>query len=486
MAVVIALPLTVSTMDMRVAHATAFTFPAKGELDCNGYSQIQEPLMPYMVCPDFVGYDGGPGEDNGHYVGHDEPSIQFFSNSPGSGNNVKWQIKLPKEHPLPAIQTIENQDSFWFSMVLCDPNSYPQNSCTPDSDKNPPARFAGDPTTAGSAILELLFIPPGSAHPTLHCDLTRWCAVLLTASKECTTTFCNPNCNEPINFAFIQMDGVPTGPPGPASSTLATFTPNAQTLRMNQGDIVEMTIHDTPDGLLNRVEDKTTRQSGFMVASAANGFQSLDVNTCAPTNFSFHPEFSTAKFGNFLPWGPAQLNIGFASEIGHFTPGINGDNDGDDAPCFSGPVVAGCYDFPFDKDFDGTSYLPDWPDGTTNTPTPLQIRSALGNGIGPVSSPKGKNDYDHPYGTFIFDTAVLASELVVGICCSIPPSGATFYPFYAQSNFDGHCTLTIGNDIRGATVNDFGRDAQYGTQNPAWSIVEASSGIQPNLCIPHA
>jgi len=77
MAVVIALPLAVSTMDMRVAHATAFTFLAKGELDCNGYSKIQKPLLPYMVCPDFAGFNGEPGEDNGHYVGHDEPTVQF-------------------------------------------------------------------------------------------------------------------------------------------------------------------------------------------------------------------------------------------------------------------------------------------------------------------------------------------------------------------------------------------------------------------------
>lgn len=139
-----------------------------------------------------------------------------------------------------------------------------------------------------------------------------------------------------------------------------------------------------------------------------------------------------------------------------------------------------------DADFDGTSYLPDWPDGTQNTSTTLQIRSVLGNGIGPISSPTGKSDYQHPYPAFFFDTAVLAQEFRSGICCSLPPSGAAFYPFYSQSNFGAHCTLTLGNDIRGATVNDFGRDSQYGTQNFAWFFLEASGGIQPNPCIPHA
>lgn len=176
MAVVIALPVAVSTSHVRVAHAAAFTFPAKGDLDCNGYSTIQKPLMPYKVCPDFAGYNGEPAEDNGHYVGHDEPSVQFLSSAPGSGNNVKWLIVLPKEHPLPAIQAFENQYAFWFGMVLCDPNSFPQHPCIPDSDKNPSPRFAFDSTTAGSAFLELLLLPPGSALPGFSCDLTRWCA----------------------------------------------------------------------------------------------------------------------------------------------------------------------------------------------------------------------------------------------------------------------------------------------------------------------
>ena len=92
------------------------------------------------------------------------------------------------------------------------------------------------------------------------------------------------------------------------------------------------------------VEDLTTNQTGFMVASAANGFQNTDPNTCATTNFSFHPEYDTAKFDNFVPWAALQVNINFAMEIGHFTPGANGDGDADDAPCFPGPTLAGCLD----------------------------------------------------------------------------------------------------------------------------------------------
>ena len=56
---------------------------------------------------------------------------------------------------------------------------------------------------------------------------------------------------------------------------------------MNQGDRIRVTIKDTSAGLLTMVEDLTTHQTAFMVASAANGFQNTDPNTCATTNFSF-------------------------------------------------------------------------------------------------------------------------------------------------------------------------------------------------------
>jgi len=206
-------------------------FAATGNLDCNGYSAIQKPLRASDVCTDLRGFNGERGQDNGHYVGHDEPSVQFVSSAQGSGNNTKWEITLPNERPLPATKTFENQIAFWFSMALCDPRSFPQNPCIPNSDKNNGTSLT---QSAGSAFLEMQFYPPGFFPfiTQISCDKTHWCASLHINSLECTANFafCNPNCTEPTNFAFIQMDGVPTGPPGPASATNASFTPNAQTL----------------------------------------------------------------------------------------------------------------------------------------------------------------------------------------------------------------------------------------------------------------
>src|SRR5437868_15548924 len=103
----------------------------------------------------------------------------------------------------------------------------------------------------------------------------------------------NPNCTETTNYDFNQKNGIPTGPPGFASLTEASFTPNDQTLLMNQGDHLRVTIMNVPGnfsgGVMTRIDDLTTGQSGFMIASAKNGYQSANRNTCAPRNFSFHP-----------------------------------------------------------------------------------------------------------------------------------------------------------------------------------------------------
>src|SRR5580692_7392101 len=61
------------------------------------------------------------------YIGHDEPATLFYSNTPGSGNNVTYQMTLPKDPPtLPRNNGSGGTDSFqlhptfWLGMVMCD------------------------------------------------------------------------------------------------------------------------------------------------------------------------------------------------------------------------------------------------------------------------------------------------------------------------------------------------------------------------------
>src|SRR5260221_3403117 len=139
----------------------------------------------------------------------------------------------------------------------------------------------------GGAFMELQFHLPGEAPfaDGISCDHAHWCAALTIDSLECTLNFatCNPYRIEPVNFGFIQTNGVPTGPPGPRLSDLARFTPNASTLLMNPGDKITVHMFDATlsgggHALEAVIRDATTRKTGFMQAPATNGFMNTSVN----------------------------------------------------------------------------------------------------------------------------------------------------------------------------------------------------------------
>ena len=525
-------------------------------MDCNGHSPKYHEVRQDMVggCTDPRGTWNGRFEDNGTYVGHDEPSIKFISSAPGSGNNMTYVNRLgvdPKGKPTvsPNGKTVSDYAELspapWFGLPICDPGSYPQNPCKPDSDSNSGA--ISNPNAAGSAFLELQFYPPGY-QPFVDapsCNSTHWCAALTIDSLESEFNFANINtaCEEPVNFAFLQRNGVPAGPPSPQLADVSTFTPNHETLMMNQGDTVATTLRDTPQGLLAKVSDLTTHQTGYVVASGKNGFMNTNYKTCAGTPFNFHPEYNTAKQQNQVPWAALEGGVLMQQEIGHFETcssvthsypytasysdgqtfsdpktaqtcvgGTEGAGKVGEGPCnastgvchnattqggtacpsnnfasgnlceFSdmtcapaGPrpinvngaaetvswPIAGCQDNFFqngDLDFDGTSYIKDWPDGSANHPTSFAY-------IGPFSHGKS-------YPKIQFETDVAGSEancnVTTGAGCTAPPTGAKFYPFWTLGN-GGRlgCVWHFGNVIAGQTARTFGKDAQYGTANIA-------------------
>ena len=48
------------------------------------------------LCPDTV----YPLSYEGRYIGHDEPSLLFYSSIPGSGNHVQYTLRLPTDPPI--------------------------------------------------------------------------------------------------------------------------------------------------------------------------------------------------------------------------------------------------------------------------------------------------------------------------------------------------------------------------------------------------
>jgi hypothetical protein len=475
--------------------AMAQTSAVGGGLDCNGWSPISKNIRSMMTCADPHGGSDKRFYDNGWYIGHDEPDVQFYSNSPGSANNMVYRITLPGRDPVPtqsgsSVAWFELTPAMWFSLALCDPNSYPQNPCIPDSDKN---TGIGVPTDAGVAVLELQLYPPGwpPFATQVSCDLTHWCAALTIDSLECTYGFatCNTNCEEPVNFAYLQDNGIPTGPPAPGQQTAASFNPNTHTLLMNPGDQLVVYIQDTRDGLLTYIEDSTSGAHGYMVAGARSGFANTDLATCNTTPFNFHPEFSTAKPQNVATWGALQGNVNFAVETGHFEfP----DGDADDSECSSGPTIAGCVDSSSggDLDFEGPPYRADWPNGSKRHPRPVLLGAFNGMGVGPMSFKDNDHAVGYPYIQFKTDVALSDSgcNATNGQGCVVPPNGAAFYPFFTQVAGDGAgnqgCLFAFGNDLPN-TVNDFGKDAQYGAFTTTNTVVYGNAGpVMRNPCTP--
>jgi hypothetical protein len=503
-----------------------------GMLDCNGLSPIQATVHPTAACADPRGADAGRAEDNNHYIGHDEPSVRFISNAPGSGNDVTFVERLGADPAhLPTVSSPGNDYTHyfeltvapWFSLDVCDPNSTPMRPCTPNSDSNAPNPNVPG-SGAGAAFVELQFYAPGSAPlaDNISCDNSHWCSALNIDSLECSPdgSTCNDKCVEPVNFAFIQRDGIPTGPPSPQLSDLTTDTPNSQTLMMNPGDTIVVHMFDARlrgggYALEASERDLTTGQAGFMIASAANGFMNTDPVTCEGTPYNFEPEYSSAGANNILPWGAGPYMLDNQYEIGHFEPctkvthpqplplsdtftdtfwtNCKGPYDTakedptlepDDSPCYpfgdthGGTVppnlVTGCpvfFDAIGDLDYDGTPYYADWP--TSTQP-----------GRFPATTPQAQpTSHGQPYPKIQFETDLAATEstcdLTTGDGCNVPPPGpGHFYPYWTLvKDQQLGCTWQFGN--AGGIGQSFGGEAQYGqvTFNPPGAF---TSPIQPN------
>ena len=324
-----------------VHHATSVQPNKVNQLDCNGLSTKYKALKQTgaATCTDPFNPRGKKVngklrgglrfEDNGRYIGHDEPSVKFISHAAGSGNTMTYLMKLPvdpKKAPT-ATGSVTKYGELsiapWFGLPLCDPNSYPQNPCKPHSDQN---TGLGAKTDAGSAFMELQFYAPGFTpfQDNVSCTQRQWCSAMTIDSLAGTFNFAflNPACTEPVNFAYLQRNGVPAGPPSPQLSDNSTLTPNGQTLKMNPGDVLRVSISDPlrgPNaGFTTRIHDLTTHQTGFMIASAKNGFMNTDLNSCAGTPHTFHAEYATAAQQNQVPWAALEGGVLMQQEIGHF------------------------------------------------------------------------------------------------------------------------------------------------------------------------
>jgi hypothetical protein len=198
--------------------------------------------------------------------------------------------------------------------------------------------------------------------------------------------------------------------------------------------------------------------------------------------------YSTSSPATRVIWAAHSYNIAFSDEIWHFDfctetegagascdpkglEGALGDQeprDGDDNGCFT-PTESTNYPlkrcFDTNTGFDGTSYLPDWPDGSSNHPTSVLF-----------TSPRTGSNTPYQSAAFEADTPRIEAAAFGGLCdrntgagCTIVPRTddagrplATFYPLFTANSTSSGCQWGIGNDLP-TTTNDFGKTAQFGS-----------------------
>jgi hypothetical protein len=472
------------------------------------------------TCADYYGSLGQ------NYVGHDEPSIEYKSGIPGSGNDMTYTVTLPKD---PKKQpnasgsggttwNFELRPTFWFGLTMCDTESAPEftKKCKADSDSNDlvgtnpnaPDYIGKHP---GNAYMELQFYGPGYVpqFEGFGCAATVYCAAMTIdglSLDQNTGVANNAACNnyilggeEPVNWAYITKSGVSQAPANPLftgtfdAPNFAAVNPDyTKDLLMSPGDRVRIHMHDTPAGFRVDLSDLTTGQNGSMTASVANGFGHIlyqpNSSTCNVAPYAFHPEYSTGNpRGN--TWSAHTYNVAFSDEIGHFENCLqidangnctsagsqdSGGLDADDVGCVPGTdsslvKIDGC--FAPDGDWDGQSYQKDWP-GTN--PNPAQDRKLHPTPV-LFTSPLTKNGTKN-YSTIAFEADLPRIEAsdsqlnppfcdtTTGANCVNPPNGAAFYPFYSTTNANGTCAWQEGGNFIPGTVNNFGGSSatEYG------------------------
>lgn len=405
--------------------------------------------------PQFCTETANPWTYQGTYTGHDEPSLLFYSHTPGSGNSNLYQMTLPADPPTApndngtgGVWNFQLHPAFWFGMALCDDQSAPDpgKACPPDTDANiyssqdpHSPRYMG--FTPGTAFMEMQFYPPGwgNVGSGVSCgpDNTQWCAALNIDSfsqNANTGVYNNADCLnqagvEYVNYAIITKSGHSQAPADPLRQTLTTFTTTADTLEMNSGDKLSVDMHDTPAGFQVVIHDGTTGQTGSMTASIANGFghpmYQPNAATCTDQPYAFHPMFSSSTPDTRVLWAAHTYNVAYSDEIGHFeycpTTSVAGFTcttasatdpsgaDSDDAPCWTLPLVnvtgkpafGGCLGE--DLDYDGPEYQHNWPGSNPNPASDALVHASPIVISSPLFTGPGKSGL-HNYSQAAFET----------------------------------------------------------------------------------
>jgi hypothetical protein len=196
--------------------------------------------------------------------GHDEPGIEFYSDLPGSGGNVSWNITLPIDRS-PTDQQGDLYVAIWFGLTLSDPYSW-LHQC----------------------FLELQFYPDQS-WTTYPAD-NNWIAAAVAWQIEAVNGYENPCVYSPL-----YLDG----------------TNGASYLNMQGGDGVTVQLTGwagDPAGEQILIDDHKNDERSTLYLYNSSASLPLD------------PAYATNSYENSLEWTPGgEFPVVFAFETGHAT-----------------------------------------------------------------------------------------------------------------------------------------------------------------------
>ncbi|MCI4344347.1 MAG: hypothetical protein L3J87_01810 [Thermoplasmata archaeon] len=205
--------------------------------------------------------------------GHDEPVMEFYSNQPGSGGNISYNVTLPIDRNATQNQS-DLYVAMWFGMTMTDPFGW-----------------------LDQCFLELQFYPdqtwyngPGSPNPAMTVN-GAWNAAAVAWQIEATNGFENACFYQP---AFLH--------------NLTYGQGNGSYLNMSQGDRIGVVMTGwvgDPYGENLSIVDYSNGQWANITMFNATG------------NYPVDPAYATNQYENSLQWGYGETPVTFSFETGH-------------------------------------------------------------------------------------------------------------------------------------------------------------------------
>ncbi len=301
----------------------------------NGRSPAQKSVRVSLACTDPRSiYDGCRCTSATTGTTSVTTSRSFAScPTPGSGNDVTLIETLPRDPAaLPDGRDPRSDITHWFDYRWRRGSRWRSATPTPTrsilqaAERHERADMRERRRAAAALVPRGAVLPTGigAVHRQHQCDNTHWCASLHINDLECSsgssTATRTPWSRRTSGSSSATC---PTGPAGPqlANSVVHAEREGAadEPRRPAQGAHLGCELAGGGRALERRLDDLTTGKSGFMLASAENGFMQRRSRTARSSRSTTSPSTPPPE-SQHRPLGGARDQLSTQYEIGHFKP----------------------------------------------------------------------------------------------------------------------------------------------------------------------